>query len=758
LLSAGTVTGVAAAHAFNSLPPLWLVAVCAAIGLTASFRPRGRILAFTVLACCWCLWHFHLRLDDRLDPTLAGQPATLRGTVASIPSIRDRYLTFRFRPDPEYRGQGVPSLLLLRWYREWPDLRVNQRWRFDLKLQPPWGRVNFQGADTERWLFGQGIGGLGTVRGGGLLAERKTAFPEQNAVRELLRHKIAAQVEDRRQRGVVQALAIADRSGLTSADQALLKVTGTTHLLAISGLHVGLAAAGGYWLARLPLLMLPAGRIGAVPFTVSIGGSLSSAAAYAALAGFGIPTLRAVLMLSVALMALSLPRRIHPLQGWLTALVAVLLLDPFSPLGAGFWFSFLAVAALLILLHPRPGRRGWFRSLLLAQAGVTVVLLPLGLAWYQFFTPVSFLANLVAIPWVSVLVVPPVLLGIPVSVLCEPLAGYLWSMAGLFSALLFEYLECLAAVQGNLDTLSPPPLWQSVLAVAGGLLLLLPRGLGWRWYGLFMILPLFLPPAERSRPGEIELEVLDAGQGTAALLSSGRHLMIYDAGPGDGRGHDLVDGVIAPAVARLSSRAPGRIVISHGDLDHAGGLESVLQLYPQSSFLASLPALPPGIEPCRAAMEWAWPGASFQTLHPSRGLPYLGNDSSCVVSMRSEPGSILFAGDISEAIEARLLRQGLPPHRVLLVPHHGSATSSSTAFIERVGPEIAIATASLGNRFDFPRDEVRARYESRNIRFWSTGECGAIRLRLQADGAIQASSARRERRRIWRYPAAPNCP
>jgi competence protein ComEC len=498
--------------------------------------------------------------------------------------------------------------------------------------------------------------------------------------------------------------------------------------------------------------------MGGSTLLVSIAGGLLSAGSYAALAGFGTPTLRSVLMLFTAMTAVLLRRAIHPLRAWVMSLAVILLIDPFTPLGAGLWFSFLAVAALLFVFLPRTGRLTWWKTLLMAQAGVVLVLLPVGAAWFYTFSPAGFLANLLAIPWVSFLVVPPVLAGLAILPFSGEVAGALWSAAGLASSVLFQFLEFIDHFQGTLSTMSPPSLVQVSLSLLGAFVLLLPRGIPARWLGVFLILPLFFPPGARIPAGTIEVEVLDAGQGTAVLVSSGGQTLLYDSGPGDGKEQNLVAGIIAPALARLGPEAPQRVVISHGDLDHAGGLQSLLKLYPEAEYHANLPVPDSAVNNCRTPLQWAWPGVSFETLHPSPGLPYLANDSSCVISISSGNNQLLLSGDISDLVEHRLVMEGLPTHRVLLVPHHGSKSSSSPAFIRKLRPEVAIATASLGNRFDFPRLEIRRRYEVRGTKFWSTGDCGALRLVLLPDGSLQASSARRERNRVWRWATAENCP
>ena len=297
-----------------------------------------------------------------------------------------------------------------------------------------------------------------------------------------------------------------------------------------------------------------------------------------------------------------------------------------------------------------------------------------------------------------------------------------------------------------------------LLATLGGLLLLLPRALSLRWSGLFLMLPLFLPPGSRAQDGFLLIEALDIGQGTAVLVSTDNSTLLYDSGPGDGGEHNLVRSVITPALANLASSAPERIIISHGDLDHAGGVKSLANHYPNARWNTNLPGHRRKYPGCHQGLSWKWSEFEFKVLHPSRRLPYLGNDSSCVLSIQGGPARVLLAGDISSAVESRLIASGHGPYRVLIVPHHGSMTSSSEAFISAARPEIAIATTGLGNRFGFPRKEIMERYISAGSSFWSTGACGALRVNIAADGSINAASARRERKAIWRWPAEPFCP
>jgi competence protein ComEC len=740
----------------------WLAALLTVAGAALCVR-RLRWLGGGLLSCTWVLWCYDARLDDRLDPNLAGTAAEVVGVVASMPIQRHDYLQFRFRPTIAPGGKGqtaartLPRTLRVRWYEDYPDMHVGETWRLELFLKPPWGPVNFQGADRERWLFAQGIGALATTRNGKRLRGQSAAGLLIETARESIARELDQRVPDGRARGIVRALAIADRSAMAAGDNELMRQTGTSHLLAISGLHIGLAAAGGLWLGRVLawLLVFPSrGRRGLV---LSAAFGLAAAISYALLAGLAVSTLRAVLMLGAVLLASVFGRSPHPAHPWLLGLAGVLLLDPFAPLGAGFWFSFAAVACLMLIFVPRPDPLPWWKTMLLAQAGIAVLLTPVSAAWFQSFSPLGLIANLIAIPWVSFLVVPLVLAGIALAPIASALSGGLWVLAGKLVIALMTVLQWLARFQGDLPLLPPPGATITAAALAGAVLLVLPRGLPLRWPGVLLLVPLFLPGANRVPEGLFEVEILDVGQGTSVIVRTAQHRLLYDSGPGDGRSANLVAPVIAPALAARGG-PPARVIISHGDLDHAGGLASLALRYVEADFLVNRRQPQPGAAPCVRPQSWRWDGVSFAVLHPGPWLPYLGNDSSCVVSIRAGPRSMLLPGDISTAVERRLERLDIGQHEVLLVPHHASTSSSGPSFIERLSPKLAIATAGLGNRFGFPRPEIRNRYERGGTSFWSTGACGAIRLRTGPDGEWLAESARRERRRIWRWPAGANCP
>jgi competence protein ComEC len=743
-------------------------------------------LLLTTLALQW-------QLDDRYDHFTVGELVEIDGRISGLPQVMDSYTKFRFLPldansdstasVPDLAGAArqqnlpaqIPERILVNWYRNAPELLPGQIWRLQLQVKPPWGLINFQGHDRERWLFAEGIGAQATVRQGELLQDAGWRG-SLDRIRRQISQDIAAAIKDTENSGVIRALAVADTSGLEKSQRNSLAVTGTVHLLSISGLHVGLAYMLAYGLARL--LSLPFGRWLPDSQLPCLVFGWVIACMYAGLAGFETATVRSLVMLSVILMLLVARHRIQPFQSWLLALAVVLLTEPLALLQAGTWMSFIAVAALMLWFVPRRSHRGgWLSKSLQAQTAVMLICFPFTAWWFQMSSPAGFVANLVAIPWVSFVVVPLVLLAMVLWPVSEELFGGLVSLANETVGPLMSLLAKLAVWVQDYSTVLQPSWLSLALAVLGAALMLLPRGLRIHAPAALLMLPLMLP-ASPVAANRLRLEALDAGQGTALLLQTGSRLLLYDSGPGSGSvntsadssvnnsannavedaTYDLVDSVIHPAILANGFSRPDRIIISHGDMDHAGGLASLLQKYASTPVYASLPQAVEGVQACTDELGWSWLDSHFRVLHPSPYLPYKGNDSSCVLEVDAGQFKLLLTGDISSRVEKRLTGRGLDVSRILLVPHHGSRSSSATELLHATVPELALATAGIGNRFGFPREEVRQRYRDAGIRLLSTDSCGAISVEVEGDGVMQLRSARRVRSAPWRWPAGNECP
>lgn len=686
----------------------------------------------------------------------------IEGRIASLPLEYPDHLGFIFEPRPAYAEIArIPSRLQVRWFEDYPLLQPGEEWRLKLRLRPPRALVNFHGFDRERALFAQRIGALATVldSGGQRLSASKALTPD--SVRNSVREHIRSTLPRGPGRALVLSLAIADRSELESDSWSLLRSTGTGHLLAISGLHIGLAAIAGFWFARGLIFLLPMTSIsGRSGFVLCCLGALLAALAYGAMAGFPVSTLRAVAMVAVGVVVVSVRRGTALLSAWWLALIATLVLDPFAPLSAGFWLSFGAVIALIIFFGPRQQMNSWWATLPRAQLAVMAVMLPLATFWFQAGSWLALPANLVAIPWVSLVTVPLVLVAVATLPL-PALSGPLLELAWWSCATLHEFLEATSALEGGYRWLTPGVgLVSTFLALCGAILLLLPRGLALRWLGICLLLIIVLPRALELQEGEYTVENLDVGQGLAVLVSTRHHDLLYDTGPGDGENWSLFNAVIAPSLTANGRGRPDIVVVSHADLDHAGGLAHLNERYGSGELRFNRPPTEAeaydGVEACHDGQSWSWDGVHFRVLHPSMWLPYLGNDSSCVISIDNGRHRTLLTGDISAAIEDRLAKN-LLPHDLITVPHHGSDSSSGAPFIAAAKPGIAIVSAAYDNRFGFPRPEVVARYQHLDADLLSTIECGAVRALFPQDGLPVITSARRHRDRLWRWHGYSDC-
>ena len=696
---------------------------------------------------------FISRLDQRLDPELAGTQIWVRGTISSLPQVSPDHVRFNFRPD-ERQAQlaRIPETIQVRWYRQEVIPEPGEAWALKLRIRPPRGTVNFQGGDSERFYLGAGLGALATVLDARRLNLKSEFTGTTHSLRAKVRKHIQSIVSDSDARALLLSLAIADRSELDSSDWSVLRATGTGHLLAISGLHIGLAAVMGFWLFRGFLWVLPGGFArGYAGFTLSCAASLVVAAAYGVLAGFPVSTVRALGMLAVVTLVLRCSIHTHPLGAWALAFVIVSALNPFAFLSAGFWLSFGAVVALILFFTPRFGVEHWLTRLPRAQFAVMAITLPLGAFWFQAGSWLSLPANLVSIPWVSLVSVPLTL----ASVIATPfswLFSALIQLAALSCELLWIVLVLLSQL-GNAVLTPAIGLAGVVIGVLGGLLLLLPTGIFARWLGLGLLAMMILPREAMLKHGEYSVEVLDVGQGLAVNVTTRNHSLLYDTGPGDGVGWSTVGSVIAPALASDGKEGPDLIIVSHADLDHAGGLNDIETHYPGSKVLLN-DTHEESLNECRIGQSWTWDGVSFEVLHPSGWLPYLGNDSSCVISIDNGVHKTLLTGDIGKGVEARLL-DSIGEHQFMTVPHHGSTSSSSEAFLRAVNPSLAVVSASYGNRFGFPRSEVITTYERLNIPMLSTIDCGAIRVHFPVTGEAVMKTARIDARKPWRWRPNP---
>jgi competence protein ComEC len=711
--------------------------------------------------------------NDALAPRLEGRDIAVMGVVAAMPQRSEVGLRFRFSVESatlDGAPAALPPQLYLSWYSSGyggaadptaagvaplalqpADLRAGERWRMTVRLKAPHGNSNPHGFDYELWLWEQGLQATGYVRAG-----PKDAAPQRlgdtwqhpvERARQQVRDAIQAHVAERPLAGVIAALVVGDQNAIERADWDIFRATGVAHLMSISGLHITmfawLASALVGWLwrrsARL-CLFYPA------PSAALIGGVLL-ATAYAVFSGWGVPSQRTICMLAtVGLLRLSGRRWPWP-QVWLLACAVVLAVDPWAFLQAGFWLSFVAVG---VLFATDPGAAGvrargvGSRLAVMAheQWVVTLALTPLTLLLFGQVSVVGLLANAVAIPWVTLVVTPLSMFGV--------LLAPLWDAAAWAVASLGWYLKLLAQLPFATISVASPAMWAGAAGVFGGLLLAMRLPWSLRLLGLPLMLPVLLWQPHRPPAGQFELLAADVGQGNAVIVRTAAHTLVYDTGPRFSQESDAGQRVLVPLLRALGERVD-TVMLSHRDSDHIGGAPAVLAMQPQAKLLSSIEADHPlqALRPasrCIAAQgggqRWVWDGVRFEVLHPDAAdyeAPSKPNAMSCVLRVSNGAQTALLVGDIEQPQEARLVADSanLIKADVLLVPHHGSKTSSSAAFLDAVQPRLALVQAGYRSRFGHPAPLVMARYRERGIRVLDSAHCGAaIWSSAQPDQAI----------------------
>ncbi|WP_341963169.1 DNA internalization-related competence protein ComEC/Rec2 [Pseudomonas sp. RC10] len=718
-----------------ALPPVWLMLAMPVVALML-LPFRSYPLAFFLFGLTWASVSAQSALDDRLPERLDGQTLWLEGTVVGLPQSADGVVRFQLE-DPVSRRTRLPDRMRVAWYGG-ADVRSGERWRLAVKLKRPGGLANPGAFDYEAWLLAQRIGATGTVVDGELIAA--TAEPWRDRIRQRL-----MAVDAQGHEGGLAALVLGDDSGLSTAQWQVLQDTGTVHLLVISGTHIGLLAGLLYGLvAGLARWGLWPRFIPWLPSACAL--ALGGALIYGFLAGFDVPVQRACIMLGLVLLWRLRFRHLGVAWPILIALNGVLLAEPLISLRPGFWLSFAAVGILLLIFGGRLGAWHWLHSWSRAQWLIALGLLPVLLA---LNLPVSLsgpLVNLVAVPWVSVLILPLALFG--TFLLSIPPIGesLLWLAGGAMEGL-FRVLSPMADL---IPAWTGPavPFWVWPFSLLGALLLLLPNGVPLRPLGWPMLLLCVFAPQKSVPLGEVEVTQLDVGQGLAILLRTQNHALLYDAGPRFGE-FDIGQRVVLPAIRRAGITELDLMLLSHADADHAGGAPAIHQAMPVSRVLGGdIERMPPelSVERCQNGERWTWDNVTFATwIWEQAGE---GNQGSCVLSIEANGERLLLTGDIDVPAERAMLEQGFDVRADWLqAPHHGSRTSSSKRFLQAVSPRGVLISRGRNNAFGHPHPLVMSRYRWLKIDTHDSAEHGALTLQLGTFGEVDFERAVR---RFWR--------
>ena len=738
------VAGIVFVQQLAALPSIQWVAILALVfTLFRLWRPM-----FFTVGVLWAIIFANVRLADRLPEHLESQHLQVEGQVIGLPQYDDRRVRFDFVVLKS--KQPIPSKIRLSWFSPIQQIKSGQHWQMTVKLKRPHGRLNPGGFDYERWLLMEGIGATGYVRNkpAPVLLATESMLQRFSVIRQSIADEITSLLKQSENTGLIKALTIGERNQISSKQWDVFKKTGTVHLLAISGLHIGLISGLVYF-----LLLKMAVKCSAIsPQKIAAIGAVIIAVFYAALAGFSVPTQRSLIMVTVAMLAITLQRNTSISNVLGLAMLGVIIIDPLAVISAGFWLSFLAVSFIAYSLAGRLGKAGYWVGVTKIHCVTAIGLSPLLLFYFQQISIVAPLANFLAVPIVSLLIVPLCFVAVLLMLVSTNLATHLFQLIDTILQGLWLILSTMAEFPYASITTSSAPFYSIILALLAVLILLAPKGMPARWLGGVLLLPLVFVEQNRPKTGEVEMTLLDVGQGLSAIIQTTNHALIFDTGAKYSEQVDMGRSVVIPFLQHKGIHAADILLISHADNDHIGGAESIIEQIRVQKVLTSVPVLLNEYQPiqCIAGQQWEWDAVNFEIISPVAGVLKGENNNSCVLRVSSKQRSLLLTGDIELEAESWLVENEGKRLKsdILIAPHHGSKTSSSMPFLNLVKPTVVLIPSGYKNRFSFPHDEVLKRYKMLNASWMSTADKGAISVKLENNSFV-VRTARSENKRYW---------
>ena len=724
----------------------------------ALLLPNYRFLLIILTAYLYTALQLTHSINLKLADDFNNRTVMFSGIIADIPEINPQFVRLLIKPDhiAGYR-HALPEHIRLSWYHNKQMPAAGERWQFKAKLKRPSGYQNPAGFDYERWLFVNGIGATGYVKESAQNKRIDSAhWWDINRWRSRIAQAIDHKCQDCKNAGLIKALSIGYRGDIDFLQKQALQDSGTAHLLAISGLHIGLVAGFFYllggWLWRRYFFRFCYNRL---EFSALL--SLCAGFGYAALAGFSIPTVRALIMLGVICFALIFRVQTNLLNAIATAVVMILIIDPLAVGSASLWLSISALLIIAFAQYLLRYQQGWFQKLALVQLLFTLAFIPLGIVLFDQVNSASFFANLIAIPLVSFVLLPLVLIAGFCAAVNLPFAGWLLTLCDRGLTLLLDYLQWLLESGLSAFNTGTIPLPLLVCALIGVIVLLMPKAMPGKAPALLLVLLPIIWQPEKIEYGGYRMTVLDVGMGTAIVVQTRHHQLVYDYGPGRDQGFSAGSRVVKPFLQSQNALSPDLMIISHVDQDHSGGFHAFKPDYDPFRLVSGTPhelqnkfGLRSAVRSCHNLPPWRWDGVHFEFLPMLNTNARIDNNNrSCVLKIQGHHSALL-AGDIEAERESWLVKSQSDKLKsdVLVAPHHGSLSSSTVTFVQSVRPAATIFTVGKDNRWRFPKPAVVARYHAVGSQIYRTDVHGAISIDSVAR-QLQVESLRLRRPRLW---------
>lgn len=732
---------------------------------------------FFLCGFIWANFYSNRLLSWELPPGLENKNIVIEGYIASLPKTDFKHTSFIFEVIPQTLSNNhqvnnsnnitninfykIPkNKFLLNWYTDYPQyplLKVGDYWHLHVKLKRPHSTYNPGEFDYEAYLLQNQIRVTGYVvsKNDNKCIKSLWYHHPIDRARQKLAEKIRTSLANRPYTDFIIALLVGDQNNIEVSKWQVLRRTGTIHFLIIAGLHIGFIASFMFFVGKflwklIPSLCLtiPAQKFGAIL-------ALLSSVIYSTLAGFSIPTQRALIMVSMFMSGILLNRNINGYTALLIALFCVLLFNPLAPFTSGFWLSFAAVFFIIYALQGRLKAKNKLYRYCKLQWALTIGLAPLTLALFQQTPIVSFLGNSVAVPWIGFIVIPLVFLGGCTILFWEKLGQLILIFACKAISIIWIWLEWLASLPIASFEHAINNFWILAASLIGILLILAPRGWPNRCLGCMCLAPLFFYTPPNPNYGEAWFTLLDVGQGLASVIRTQNHTLIYDTGPKFFDNSDTGDRIILPFLHHLSINKVDMLVVSHGDEDHSGGAKTILNNIPVTQFITSVPEFfaPYPATHCYAEQNWQWDGVNFIVLHPQKkDNEFSGNNASCVLRVSTGSKSVLLTGDIEKSAEFEIVKNfgSMLQSSILVAPHHGSDTSSSLEFINAVQPEYVLFATGYLNRFHFPSTFTVTNYLQNHVKTVNSAYTGAITFKFNEKSTqLNPKSYRETNKHFW---------